>query len=152
MKSDNLLRHVWVPFLFAVIGYAVVYAGIEHRRTRNGPWLVTFTNNVAGDPTLLINQPKLGITNLQITFPGETNTETASFAFSQPREVPWDVPFGKCVFMDTTFLPGTIVFDAFGHGIQLIPRTLSIDKKEIPWRSGAVIAVTKTNASDKFVR
>lgn len=152
MKSDNLLRHVWVPLVIAIVVYVVFYTGIEHRRVRKGPWLVTFTNNVAGAPTLVINQPTLAITNLQISFPGETNTQSASFEFSQPREVPWDVPFGKCVFMDTTFLPGTIVFDVYGHEIQLIPRTLTIDQKETPWRSDAVISVTQTNAADKSVR
>ena len=150
MKSDNLLRHVWVPFVIAVVVYVIFYTGIEHRRTRNGPWLVTFTNNAAGAPTLLVNQPKLAITNLQITFPGETNTQSASFEFSQPREVPWDVPFGKCVFMDTTFLPGTIVFDVYGHEIQLIPRVLTIDGKETPWRSDAIISVARTNAAQKL--
>jgi hypothetical protein len=47
--------------------------------------------------------------------------------------------------MDTTFLPGTIVFDLFGHEIQLIPRVLRIDGKEIPWQSNATIPVTGTN-------
>jgi hypothetical protein len=150
MKSDNLFRHVWVPFVIAVLVYVIFYTGIEHRRTRNGPWRVVFTNDAAGSPALLINQPALAITNLQITFPGETNAQSASFEFSQPREVPWDVPFGKCVFMDTTFLPGTIVFDVYGHEIQLIPRVLTIDKKEIPWRSDATIPVMRTNAAQKL--
>lgn len=152
MKSDNLLRHVWVPLVIAIIVYVVFYTGIEHRRTRNGPWLVNFTNNAAGAPTLVINQPKLAITNLQITFPGQTNTQTASLEFSQPREVPYDLPFGKCVFMDTTFLPGTIVFDLYGHEIQLIPRVLTIDQKEIPWSSEKTITLTQTNVSDKSAK
>ncbi len=150
MKSDNLFRHVWVPFVIAVLVYVVFYTGIEHRRTRNGPWLVTFTNNAAGAPTLLINQPALAITNVQIIFPGETNTQSASFEFSQPREGPWDVPFGKCLFMDTTFLPGTIALDLFGHEIQLIPRVLTIDQKETPWRSDMIISVMRTNAPQKL--
>ena len=151
MKSDNLLRHIWVPFLIAVLVYVFFYTGIEHRRTRNGPWEVVFTNNAAGAPTLMINQPKLAITNVQIIFPGGSNAATAQAAtmeFSQPREVPYQLPFGKCVFMDTTFLPGTIVFDLFGHEIQLIPRVLSIDRKEIPWQSNATIPVAGTNVTE----
>lgn len=149
MKSDNLLRHIWVPFLIAVLVYVFFYTGIENRRTRNGPWEVAFTNNAAGAPELIINQPKLAITNLQIIFPGESNvmsSQAATMEFSEPREVPYQLPFGKCVFMDTTFLPGTIVFDLFGHEIQLIPRVLTIDRKEIPWQSNATIPVTETNA------
>jgi hypothetical protein len=146
MKSDNLFRHFAIPFGIAVLVYIIFYAGIEHRRTRKGPWEVTFTNDASGAPALLITQSNLGVTHLQITFPGETNrAETPSLNLSQPREVPYDIPFGKCVFMDTTFQPGTIVFDMFGHEIQLIPRVLTIDKKEIPWQSGKTIAVSGTN-------
>jgi hypothetical protein len=151
MKSDNLLRHIWVPFLIAVLVYVFFYTGIEHRRTRSGPWEVTFTNSAAGGPALVINQPKLAITNVQIIFSGGSNgvsTENATLDLSQPRNVPYPVPFGKCVFMDTTFLPGTIVFDLFGHEIQLIPRVLTIDGKEIPWQSNARIFVAGTNAPE----
>jgi hypothetical protein len=150
MKSDNLLRHIAVPLGIAVLIYVVFYTWIEHRRTRNGPWDVTFTHDASGAPAILVNQPKLAITNWQIAFPGETNAASAqpiSFSFSQPKPVPYDVPFGKCVFMDTTFLPGTIVFDVFGHEIQLIPRVLTIDKKEIPWQPNSAAAVSGTNVN-----
>jgi hypothetical protein len=148
MKSDNLLRHLAIPLGIAVLVYVAFYTFIEHRRTRNGPWQVTFTNNASGTPLLLINEPKLALTNLQITFPGETNLNStnAVLVLDTPKPVPYDIPFGKCVFMDTTFLPGTIVFDLFGHEIQLIPRVLTIDKKEIPWQSGTTIEVPKTNS------
>ena len=146
MKSDNPFRHFAIPLGIAVLVYVIFYGGIEHRRTRKGPWQVTFMNDVSGAPTLLINETNLGITHLQITFPGETNrTESTSLIFSKPQVVPYDIPFGKCVFMDTTFLPGTIVFDLFGHEIQLIPRVLTIDKKEMPWQSGKTIEVRGTN-------
>ena len=73
MKSDNPFRHFAIPFGIAVLVYVIFYFGIEHRRTRKGPWQVTFTNDASGSPALVINQPSLNITNLQITFPGETN-------------------------------------------------------------------------------
>jgi len=152
MKSDNFLRHVGLAFVIAIVGYAIFYAGIEYRRTKNGPWRVTFTNDVSGAPTLLVNEPKLAITNLQITFAGETNLSStnASLMFDTPKQVPFDVPFGKCVFMDPTFLPGTIVFDLFGHEIQLIPRTLTIDEAEIPWRSGTTIMVAQATGTNSL--
>jgi hypothetical protein len=146
MKSDNLLRHLMVPFGIAVLIYVVFYTWIEHRRTRKGPWEVTFTNSVSGAATLVINQPALAVTNLQITFPGETARTNASLSFSRPQEVPWDLPYGKCVFMDTTFLPGTITIDLFGHEIELIPRVLTIDHQEMPWVSDKTILVAETNA------
>jgi len=64
-----------------------------------------------------------------------------TLAFEQPRQVPYDLPIGRCLFMDTTFLPGTIVMEIFGHEIQLIPRVLTIDRQEQPWKSDAVIAL-----------
>lgn len=146
MKSDNLLRHLIIPFGIAVLVYIISYTWIEHRRTRNGPWEVTFTNDASGAPTLVINQPALAITNLQITFPGETARTNASLSFRTPQPVPWELPYGKCVFMDTTFLPGTIAIDLFGHEIQLIPRVLTIDQKDMPWESGKTITVARTNA------
>jgi hypothetical protein len=146
MKSDNLLRHLVIPFVIAVVFYMISYSWIEHRRTRKGPWEVTFTNDVSGAPALVINQPSLAVTNLQITFPGETARTNTSLSFRIPQQVPWDLPYGKCVFMDTTFLPGTITIDLFGHEIELIPRVLTIDHKEIPWTSNKIIPVAETNA------
>jgi hypothetical protein len=49
--------------------------------------------------------------------------------------------------MDTTFLPGTLVFELFGHEIQLLPRVLTIDKKEQPWRSNETIALPNTHGA-----
>jgi hypothetical protein len=145
MKSDNLFRHLAIPFAVAVVVYVIFYSWIENRRNRKGPWEVTFTT-VSNAPALVINQPALAVTNLQITFPGATNSATnTSITFNQAHEVPYDMPYGKCVFMDPTFLPGTLVFDLFGHEIQLIPRVLTIDGKEMPWQSGKTIAVEGTN-------
>ena len=143
MKSDGLAKPLVIGALLAVILYVVGYSGIEHRRTRKGPWHVTFTRDASGTPALLVNQPTLGITNVQFTFPGATSTDAApvTLAFEQPRQVPYDLPIGRCLFMDTTFLPGTIVMEIFGHEIQLIPRVLTIDRQEQPWKSDAVIAL-----------
>lgn len=59
--------------------------------------------------------------------------------FAKPQPVPYDVPFGKCVFMDATFLPGTITFELFGHEIELLPRALIIDRQEHRWQPNATI-------------
>ena len=42
-------------------------------------------------------------------------------------------------------LPGVITFDLFGHEIELMPRTLVINKKEVPWKSESVIELWPTN-------
>lgn len=144
MKSDGPLKHFVLAFLLAVICYAFLYHGIEHRRTRKGPWEITFTKDTNGNPALLINEPKLAITNAHIAF--SDGKVPASFApatlvFRQPRAVPYDVPFGKCVFIDTTFLPGTVTLDLFNHEIELRPRDLVIDRQEHPWLSESTITL-----------
>ena len=140
MKSDGALRHFVLAFLLALVCYAIFYFSIEHRRTRKGPWEITFTNGPGGAPALVINQPRLSITNVQIIFPDEPRPAFGSFGtlnFAQARAVPYDVPFGKCIFQDTTFLPGNVTLQLYGHEIQLLPRVLMIDRQEHPWLSGS---------------
>ena len=144
MKRDRLLKHILVAFGIALLIYVTFYTGIEHRRTGKGPWVATFTNDSAKAPAIIINQLALGITNVQITFPGESNSlaEGAhTLQFDEARVVPFDVPFGKCVFLDTTFLPGTVALNLFGHEVQLLPRVLTIDKVERAWHSGEIISL-----------
>jgi len=152
MKRDNPAKHFMLAFVIALVGYMLVYHFIENRRTRKGPWQVTFTSNPAGTPAIVINQPALNISNVQIQFPGETiakfqspitnyQSDTNHLLFSQPRSVPYDVPFGKCVFMDTTFQPGTLTFQFFSHEIELLPRVLVLDRQEHAWKSGQIIAL-----------
>jgi|HubBroStandDraft_6_1064221.scaffolds.fasta_scaffold344019_2 hypothetical protein len=142
MQSSNPLKHFIAAFIIALVVYVIAYTAIEHRRTRDGPWEVAFTVR-DGAPALIINEPQLGISNVVIVFPGQPAPLTnVTLHFEQPRPVPFELPFGQCVFMDTTFQPGTLVFNEFGHEIQLIPRTLTLDKTERPWQSGAIIAMT----------
>ena len=138
VKKDNPAKHFIAAFLIAVVIYAVAYGWIEHRRNRKGPWEVTFSTGFHNAPILGISQPALGITNFQIMFSDEkvaTNQAAGEkMVFNQPRLVPFEVPFGKCIFMDLTFLPGTVTFsNVFGHQIELLPRVLIIDYKEYSW-------------------
>ncbi len=144
MKSDGTLKHFILAFLLAVICYAFFYHSIEHRRTRKGPWEISFTNDFNGNPALVINEPKLAITNAQIAFTDRrvpASFTPSTMLFSEPRPVPFEVPFGKCVFMDTTFLPGTVSLQLFGHEIELVPRVLVIDRQEHPWLSESTITL-----------
>jgi hypothetical protein len=165
MKSDGVAKHLILAFVLALVCYGAFYLAIEHRRTWKGPWHVAFTDSAAGAPVMVIDQPSLGITNVQISFPGQLLPATdavdalasdhlrrdspvtnhhllfTTLVFAQPRPVPYDVPFGKCVFMDTTFLPGTVTFRLFDHEIELLPRVLIIDHREHPWQPGATITL-----------
>jgi hypothetical protein len=140
MKSEGAIRHFVLAFVLALICYAGLYKLIEHRRVQKGPWEVTFTNNAAGAPVLLINQPKLAISDVQIVFPEDRMPYTnavGTLIFDQPQPVPHPVPFGKCLFMDTTFLPGTVTLQVFGHEIELLPRALIIDRQDHLWVQNA---------------
>jgi len=143
MKSDGVAKQFSLVFLAALVGYFVLYYAIEGRRKHNGPWQITFTRSASGHPAFVVNQPRLGITNLSLTFTGATTSATnlGMLTFEQPRETPFDVPFGRCIFQDLTSLPGTLTFEMFGHEVELIPRVLTIDKKERPWGSGIVISL-----------
>lgn len=170
MKRDNPAKHFIFTFAIALVIYVVAFHFIENRRTRKGPWQVTFKRNPAGPPEIVIDQPTLGISNVQVVFEGGTITNPSHSsitnhqspitnyqlpirsAFSRPEPVPYDVPFGRCVFMDTTFLPGTLTFQFFGHEIELIPRVLILDRHEHPWRSGEVITLTSTNVPEHSAR
>jgi hypothetical protein len=166
MKRDNPAKHFIFAFVIALLGYLLVYHFIENRRNRKGPWQVTFTNTPAGSPEIVINQSTLGIINVHICFPDQTVTNSSvsmlpitnhqssvtdyqspiTISFNQPRPVPYNVPFGKCVFMDTTFLPGTLTLQFFGHEIELLPRVLVLDRQEHPWRSDEVITLVPMEA------
>ncbi len=153
MKSDSLFRHIIIPFSIAIVVYIVFYTAIEHRRTAKGPWRVTFASNGNHQAVLTIDQPALGITNAGIVIEDSasvSDTSSEVLTFAQPKPVPYDAPFGKCIFMDTTFLPGTLVLEMFGHEIQLLPRTLLIDRKEQGWHSDTIIRISGTNITSSL--
>ena len=40
------------------------------------------------------------------------------------------------------FLPGIVTMNLLGHEIELMPRTLVVDKKEVPWSTaGAKVII-----------
>ncbi len=129
--------------VFTLVGYFLVFTWVENNRRKNGPWEITFTE-VDNSPALLVNHPNLGLTNITIVFPGSTTTTNAhqTIRFNHGRVAPFDLPFGKCVFLDTLFLPGTVTMDAFGHLIQVMPRTMTIDRIEHAWSPGEKILLT----------
>jgi len=51
MKFPGPLKHLVFAFVIALALYVSFYRAIEHRRTRNGPWQVAFTNAL-GAPAL----------------------------------------------------------------------------------------------------
>ena len=146
------MKRALLAFVIALAAYAVLYRVIEHHRASKGPWQVTFRQLRGRSPAILINQFALGITNVQISFPVTANTltnDSVTFSFREARQTPFEVPFGKCVFLDTMFLPGTVAFEISGHQIQLLPRVLTIDGAEREWISGEDIFLANKPAAKR---
>ena len=145
MKREGALRQFLIIFLVAAAAYGVLFAVIEKMRGRRGPWQVSF-GEAAGAPAIVIDQPRLGITNVTLVFeglPAERSPlhplQRPPWRFAEARPVPFDVPYGRVIFLDTTFLPGTVTLQLFGHEIEFIPRVLVLDHEEHAWRCGEVI-------------
>ena len=78
------------------------------------------------------------------TLEGEKATNAPTVVqFDSPQHL--ETPYGRVRFHDLTYLPGTITLDLFGHEIEMLPRTLFINTKEVPWRNDALFILTPTN-------
>src|SRR5690348_15212616 len=102
MKSEHVRKQIIAVFIAALIGYLAVFYFVEHQRRKDGPWQATFTS-IDGMPTMIVNHPKSQLTNISISFvdaiTNSTNLpQTVVFEHGQPA--PFDLPFGKCVFID----------------------------------------------------
>lgn len=138
-----MLKRGIIIFLVTLVVYAALFTGIERLRTYKGPWEVTFTRAASNESAIRINQHTIGVTNVVIVFSGTTatNTSPVTMKFAQLLPPPYPVPYGDCIFMDITFQPGTVVLNLYGHQIQLMPRVLTIDDREMPWHSSEQISL-----------
>jgi hypothetical protein len=145
MKTkDGALRHFGIAFGLALLLYLVAYHWIESCRVSKSPWQVTFLQTTNEPPCIIIHQPNLNVESALIVFEGvepAADHFQETITFNTARPVPFEVPFGKCVFLDTTFLPGTVTLQCFGHEIEMIPRVLIIDHKEHQWETATRISL-----------
>jgi hypothetical protein len=138
MKTDGLAKHLTLVFVMALSLYVAVYSCDRHLRVRKGAWQVTFQQSTNGEPSITVQEPVLGITNVTILFVGEslpTNVPPTSVVIDIPRK---PLPFGEIIFDDLMYLPGTVTFNFFGHIVELIPRALFINGREHAWRPNAL--------------
>ena len=143
MNSRFTAKTVVLLFV-AVLGlYLVVFYGIERARHHKGPWEVEFRTDAQGSPAVVVSQTTLELSKVTIVFHGESFTNPASrVRFDRVLQ---PVPFGKVIYEDLTFLPGVVTFDLFGHEIEVLPRTLVVNKKLVQWRSGMSVDLWPTN-------
>lgn len=144
MKSERLPKILLTGFGSALALYIVAFAWMQSCRTSKGPWQVVFLTDNSGTPGLLVTQPKLKISE-RIMFSSEHLLQSnlvRSVVFDDPNKT--NAPFGQIIFQDLTFLPGTVTLNLFGHEVELLPRVLTIDKQEHPWKKDEVISVSGT--------
>lgn len=133
--SPRTWRIFAIPGLLALLGYVALYSCDARLRIRQGPWEVRFLQTGEGTPAVRINHPSLGISNVEVRFageklPAETRALPVDVRFDQPLA---SVPFGRTAFDDLMYLPGTVVLHCFGHEVQLVPRTLYLNRKGYDW-------------------
>jgi hypothetical protein len=147
MESEHTFRNILLVFLAAVMLYVVAFTSIEHLRTRKGGWHVTFLTDATGEPKLIVNQPRLGLSNISLDFPSQKvamSNLNETVVFDRPIT---NVPFGIVAYLDTTFLPGAILLRVFDHEIQLTPRLLIVDDHKMIWQNEQSFAFSPVNKS-----
>jgi len=128
--------------LAALVFYAAGFGLNEHLRFRRGPWEVRFEPGV--EPRLIVAQPRLGIAGVTLSFPGETADGPATTVrFETPHQ---SIPFGSVKYDDLTYLPGVVTLDLFGHEIELLPRTLYVNRRAIPWTNASRVVISRDDA------
>ena len=145
MKANITPKSIVAWFFVVVALYLCVFYGMEYWRHRKGAWEVDFVLDRGGNPSIVIYQPRLNISSVELLFGGEKVAKTnlsQRISFDRPLN---KVLFGRVLYEDLTVLPGVVTFDLFGHEIELLPRTLIINRKEVPWKSETVIELSPTN-------
>jgi hypothetical protein len=141
--EENIVKHFALALAIAVVLYVLSFSWIEHMRTRKGPWELAFRSDPGGAPSMVIRQPALDITQT-LVFPGEKVAPNLD-VMQRFSEATSNAPFGRVIFQDPTFLPGTLTLELFGHEVEALPRVLIIDKKEIAWTPNGQVTVPKRN-------
>lgn len=144
MKSRGALRSVILLFSAVLILYVAGFRGIEYLRHRKGPWQLQFASEVEG-ASVTVAQSTMGIAPTRIRFPGETgggSNFVQQRILDDPRAT---LPFGRIVYADLTALPGVVTLDLFGHEIELSPRVLVINGRQVSWGAGTSVELFPTN-------
>jgi hypothetical protein len=144
VKTSFPWKQALLLFGAVLLAYLAVFNGIEYHRHRKGPWKVDFMTDEAGRASIGVFQEHSKV-SARLHFPDVTISRTnfgERVAFDRPKK---PVPFGKVIYEDLTFLPGVVTFDFFGHEVELLPRVLIVNKREVDWRSAPALELWSTN-------
>ena len=148
--TPPMVKKLFWTFIATLFLYVTIYGGCQAMRVRGGPWNVTYALGEGGVPELRIEHPRLlGPMPVTLRFPGEKPVRTdlpITAVFSAP--ITNAMPFGPVIFVDTTQLPGTVTLNCFGHVVEMVPRTLFIDLKEVPWSPATNLLLSPTTKPD----
>lgn len=134
-----------VLFVCVAVLYWCVFQGIEYFRRHKGPWRVEFVTDQRGQPELVINHPSLSVTNVRIVFAGAqvlSSNSSAEVVFDRPLRA---LPFGTRLHEDLISMPGVQTLELFGNEVELLPRVMKINRREVPWKSNMTVSLTATN-------
>lgn len=148
--TPPMVKKLFWTFIGTLFLYVTIYGGCQAMRVRGGPWNVTYAFGEAGVPELRIEHPRLlGPVPVVLRFPGEKPSRAdlpITVVFSAP--ITNAMPFGAVIFVDTTQLPGTVTLNCFGHIVEMVPRTLFVDLKEVPWTAATNIVLSAATKPD----
>lgn len=147
MNDGRSLRNLLLGAgLAALIFYVAGFSLNEYLRWRRGPWEVRF--EPGNEPRLIVSQRHLGIAGVTLVFPGESaEGSVAVVRFETPQQ---RVPFGVVKYDDLTYLPGVVTLDLFGHEIELLPRTLYVNRRAIPWPQAERVVIGREDGLGTF--
>ena len=145
-EGTKAVRNFGVVFIATLFLYVTIYGGCAAARQRGGPWVVIQGKGAGGEPWVRIAHHRvLGTNEVTLRFPGEVaparfTNDPYTRIFNTPNTNA--LPYGPTPFVDVTFFPGTVAIDVFGHLIEMVPRTLYHDGREIPWVPGTNMVVS----------
>jgi hypothetical protein len=149
MQSEGIFKPLLIAFGVALLGYGLMFGCDRHLRTHKGAWELTFSMTAEGLPILTIDQPYHRIRKVSLVIEGEQyEGPTKRLSFDDPSV---SIPFGEIVFLDTTYLPGSISLDLFGHLVDLMPHKITINLKGVPWKEGELIRLRPEEAASRLV-
>ncbi len=133
---------ITITFVAALVFYLIAYSWLTRKQTASGPWQVQFMTNSVGVPELVIQQTNRGIANVHVRFAGESLSPTQQVGVVEFQKPQTTTPFGEVIYDDLMFLPGTVTLDCFGHEVELLPRTLVLNRKPVAWVSNTTNELT----------
>jgi hypothetical protein len=116
----------------AVLLVASMFSQVWRNTSDSDKWQLCLLKSPRGAIDIAINQPRLRIKDatLRTSVPWNEGTVATCSVVDQKRQP----PFGTIVFSDFTALPGRLKLRVVDHVVDIMPRAIIVDGKEIAWQ------------------